>query len=446
MSEALALLASENGGWLPIAGGTDIMVLYAAGRLPRRRLLSLGLLPELRRIEVRTHEVHIGAACTYADIQRHPTLAGEFPLLVQAARWTGSIANQNRGTLGGNIANASPAADSLPALLAYDADLILISLRGERRVPYAGFHTGYKQMALAPDELIATVVLPRRFADYVTYTRKVGARSSQAISKVCIAALARKEGDAVQDVRIALGSVAPVPTRLSKTEQTVNRNAVTDSLISAAGRTAMQEITPIDDIRSNAKYRAAVAGNLVAEFLRQLTTGGKPGEQILARWNTLPMEEAVAQIISCCGSRAWARRMAAHRPFHDEAALVTVSDDIWRSLSPSDWMEAFRSHPRIGESVSEGSSEEISATWAKHEQRTISEAQSITKTALAQGNRAYEKKFGHIFIICATGKSAPEMLDSLTRRLENDSETELSEAAEQQRQITQLRLRKWLHP
>jgi OHCU decarboxylase len=446
LNEALALLASENGGWQPIAGGTDIMVLYAAGRLPRRRLLSLGLLPELRRIDLRPHEVHIGAACTYTDIQRDATLAVDFPLLVQAARWTGSIANQNRGTLGGNIANASPAADSLPALLAYDADLILISLRGERRVPYAGFHTAYKQVALAPDELIATVVLPRRFAGYLTYARKVGARSSQAISKVCMAALARKVGGAVQDVRIALGSVAPVPVRLIQAEEAVNGNVITDSLISAARKTAMKEISPIDDIRSNAKYRAAVAGNLVAEFLRQLTNGGEPGEQVLARWNIQSLEDAVTQILPCGGSTAWARQMAARRPLHDEAALAIVSDDVWRSLPPSDWMEAFRSHTRIGESVSEGASGEVSATWAKHEQSTMSEAESTTKAALAQGNHAYEKKFGYIFIVCATGKSGSEMLDSLIRRLKNDADSELCEAAEQQRQITQLRLRKWLHP
>ncbi len=126
-----------------------------------------------------------------------------------AARWTGGIANQNRGTIGGNIVNASPAADSLPALLVYEAELILVSVRGERRLPYAGFHTGYKKTQLAADELIQAVCLPRRFSGYFTYARKVGARNAQAISKVCIAALGRLAGGVVEDVRIAMGSVAP---------------------------------------------------------------------------------------------------------------------------------------------------------------------------------------------------------------------------------------------
>src|ERR1700686_5511729 len=119
-------------------------------------------------------EVRIGAGCTYTDLREHPVVAEEFPLLANAARVTGGIANQNRGTLGGNIVNASPAADSLPALLVYEADLILVSVRGERRVPYLLFHTGYKKTLLAPDELVKAVCLPRRFSEYFAYARKVG--------------------------------------------------------------------------------------------------------------------------------------------------------------------------------------------------------------------------------------------------------------------------------
>ena len=166
--------------------------------------------------------------------------------------------------------NASPAADSLPALLAYDADLILVSVRGERRLSYAGFHTDYKKTKRAPDELIQSVCLPRRFSGYVCHARKVGSRNAQAISKVCIAALGRIEDETVEDVRIALGSVAPVPLRLSETERVVRGKAVDESLLSLARKTAAAEIRPIDDIRSTAKYRAAVTGNLVAEFLNLL--------------------------------------------------------------------------------------------------------------------------------------------------------------------------------
>src|SRR5229473_5791077 len=185
----VALLADEPGVWLPVAGGTDLMVLFAAGTLAARRLVSIWNLPELRQIEVFAHEIRVGAGCTYTDLREHVIVRQEFSLLASAAAWTGGIANQNRGTLGGNIVNASPAADSLPALLVYEAELILVSARGERRVPYLDFHTGYKQTQLAPDELIRDISLPRRFAGYFSHTRKVGARNAQAISKVCLAAL-----------------------------------------------------------------------------------------------------------------------------------------------------------------------------------------------------------------------------------------------------------------
>ena len=208
----VSLLAKEPGAWLPIAGGTDVMVQYAAGKLPARKLVSIWNLPELRRIEVTADEIRIGAGCTYTDLRKHEVVEREFPLLSAAARWTGGIANQNRGTIGGNIVNASPAADSLPALLVYEAELILVSVRGERRLPYVTFHTGYKKTLLAPDELVQAVCLPRRFSGYFSHARKVGARNAQAISKVCIAALGRLADGVVEDVRIALGSVAPVPT------------------------------------------------------------------------------------------------------------------------------------------------------------------------------------------------------------------------------------------
>jgi CO/xanthine dehydrogenase FAD-binding subunit len=271
----VALLADEPGVWLPVAGGTDLMVLFAAGTLAARRLVSIWNLPELRQIEVFAHEIRVGAGCTYTDLREHVVVRQEFSLLASAAAWTGGIANQNRGTLGGNIVNASPAADSLPALLVYEAELILVSARGERRIPYRIFHTGYKKMELRPDELIRSVCLPRRFANYVPYARKAGARNAQAISKVCIAALGRLTGGAIEDVRIALGSVAPVPLRLPETERLLIGKTVAPSLLDAARKAASTEIQPIDDIRSTARYRAAVAANLVAEFLGKLQAEGR---------------------------------------------------------------------------------------------------------------------------------------------------------------------------
>jgi len=275
LQATLSVMAGEPAQWLPIAGGTDVMVLFSAGKLPDRKLINIWNIPELRQIEVFPERIRIGAACTYTALRRHENISREFPLLATAASWTGGIANQNRGTLGGNIANASPAADSLPALLVYDAELTLISVRGERRVGYRSFHTGYKQTVLAADELIRDISLPRRFSEYLSHARKVGARNAQAISKVCLAALGQMANGAIRDVRLALGSVAPVPLRLSGTEQMLAGKQIEPSLIEIARKTAMSEIRPIDDIRSTARYRAAVAGNLVAEFLEKLAEGTK---------------------------------------------------------------------------------------------------------------------------------------------------------------------------
>src|SRR5208283_1305476 len=337
LQAALALLARNPGEWLPLAGGTDLMVQYAAGKLPSRKLVSIWNLPELRCIDVLAGEVRVGAGSSYTDIRGHEVMAREFPMLVRAAAWTGGVANQNRGTLGGNIVNASPAADSLPALLAYDAELILTSTRGERRLSYASFHTDYKKTKLAPDELIQAVCLPRRFLGYVSHARKVGSRNAQAISKVCIAALGLvAEGRRIEDIRIALGSVAPVPLRLFETERIVCGNIVDPSLIRQARKTATAEVQPIDDIRSTARYRAAVASNLVAEFLSLLTPSQQVMSAILARWNNLSNDNAATEILPCCGSRAWARELAARRPFHDETALKTAADDIWLSLEDDD--------------------------------------------------------------------------------------------------------------
>lgn len=447
LQAALALLKSEPGRWLPLAGGTDLMVQFAAGALRARRLVSIARLPELRRIEVLADEIQIGAGATYTDLRRHDTIAREFPMLARAASWTGGIANQNRGTLGGNIANASPAGDSLPALLAYGAELILVSARGERRVPYATFHTGYKKMQLASDELIRAVCLPRRFGEYVQHARKVGTRNAQAVAKICIAALARVKHGTIADVRIALGSVAPVPVRLAETEEMLTGKTLDRSLVELAAKAAASEVRPIDDIRSTARFRLAVVSNLVVEFLEQLRGESQAEEtrsETLARWNALSADAAAGEILACCGSSDWARGMAARRPFADESALLAASDEVWRGVSEADWLEAFRAHPRIGETKTERPASERSAVWSAQEQSSAAAADVDLKKSLAEGNREYEQRFGRIFIVCATGKTGAEILQILRRRLQNDKATELREAAEQQRQITEIRLRKWL--
>jgi 2-oxo-4-hydroxy-4-carboxy-5-ureidoimidazoline decarboxylase len=166
--------------------------------------------------------------------------------------------------------------------------------------------------------------------------------------------------------------------------------------------------------------------------------------EVLARWNDLSPEEAAEEILPCCGSKAWATQMASRRPLFDEAALLAASDEAWKALTESDWIEAFRTHPRIGESESQVPRSATAAKWSGEEQRKVESASEDVKQALADGNHAYEQRFHRIFIVCATGKSPQEVLAILQRRLRNDASTELLEAAEQQRQITQLRLKKWL--
>jgi CO/xanthine dehydrogenase FAD-binding subunit len=268
LGAALELLVSPE-GWRPIAGGTDLMVLFNAGRLPYRRLVSVRDIPELRRIETTGTEVRIGAAVTYSQIRQSPILQADFPLLSTAAGWTGGIANQNRGTLGGNVANASPAADSSPALLVYDADLRLVSARGERWVPYREFHIGYKQMQIRPDELIHQFRLPRRNG-WRQYSRKVGTRKAQAISKVCMAAAADLDGDVIRDLRIAVASVAPIPFRCTTTEDCLRGARLGSGRFSEAREVLRREIHPITDIRSTDQYRGQVSANLLGEFLESL--------------------------------------------------------------------------------------------------------------------------------------------------------------------------------
>jgi CO/xanthine dehydrogenase FAD-binding subunit len=275
--EALQTLSADPGRYTPIAGGTELMVALSAGRLAQKNLLSINHFKELRFIDVTPEAVTLGAGTTFTDIRRHSVIASDLPLLIQAASWTGSIANQNRGTLGGNIVNASPAADTPPALLAYDATVTIVSTAGTRTMPYRLFHLGYKKTALAPEELLYSIRIERRFSGYVSYIRKVGTRNAQAISKVALAAVARVAPESaksttriIQDIRIGAASLRETPARCIATEQTLLSQPVTPATIAAARAALASEARPIDDIRSTAKYRAAVAGNLLEEFLLSL--------------------------------------------------------------------------------------------------------------------------------------------------------------------------------
>jgi CO/xanthine dehydrogenase FAD-binding subunit len=261
---------AQHPGARPFAGGTDLMVVLEAGHLPPGRYVSLQNCRELRGItETPGGGVSIGALTTYTEI-RNAQVLSRYPMLALAAGETGGLATQNRGTIGGNIANASPAADTPPALLVYDAELELISSSGTRRIPYAAFHLGYKKMDLAPGELIARIHLPPRRSlgeGGRDYYRKVGTRRAQAISKVCFAGSILMDGETVKDVRIALGSVAPTVVRATRTEEALRGKTLDEAAIAAAAQALISEIAPIDDIRSTARYRGRVAANLLREFL-----------------------------------------------------------------------------------------------------------------------------------------------------------------------------------
>lgn len=267
LGEALDLLGQDNSTWRPFAGGTDLMVLLEAGKLPHKNYVNIWNLKELRGISVSDTQVTLRALTTYSEVRADPVLREEFPMLCEAARETGGLAIQNRGTLGGNIVNASPAADSPPALLAYDAELELISKSGTRRIPYAKFHRGYKQMDIRADELLSAIHLPRVRTPRLHYYRKVGTRKAQAISKVCFAGVAGVANNTLAHVRIALGSVAPIPIRCERTEASLLNRPLNDETIQSGLATLRSEIAPIDDIRSTRDYRLGVSLNLLKDFL-----------------------------------------------------------------------------------------------------------------------------------------------------------------------------------
>jgi len=270
LADALTRLANEPGVWKPFAGGTDLMVLLESGNLRHRNYINIWSLDELREITITDDHITLGSLTTYTDVQSHPVLRTEFPMLCQAASETGGLAIQNRGTLGGNIVNASPAADSPPALLAYDAQIELTSASGSRWLDYHGFHTGYKQMLIQPDDLLTRIRLPRRATNRYHYYRKVGTRRAQAISKVCLAAVGKTQNQNIDDLRIVFGSVAPIVIRCTQTEATLRGQPLNESTIQLGRDTLTKEIKPIDDIRSTSSYRLRVALNLLSDFLEKL--------------------------------------------------------------------------------------------------------------------------------------------------------------------------------
>jgi CO/xanthine dehydrogenase FAD-binding subunit len=267
LSEALDALACGD-PLVPLAGGTDLMVYLEAGALPPCTFLNLQAVEELHRPLTIHDAIRLGPLTTFRDARVTPALRQRAALLALAAREVGVLAIQSRGTWAGNIANASPAADGVPALMAYDAEVELLSKDGCRRVALSRFYSGYKQTERRPQELISAIHLPLPGPDWIEYYRKVGARRFQAISKVVFAGRRRHRADGLlEDVRIVLGSVAPYTLRATATESVLRGCMLTPEVIAKAQAALQEEIHPIDDVRSTAAYRRRVAGNLLQNFL-----------------------------------------------------------------------------------------------------------------------------------------------------------------------------------
>jgi len=260
LCDALALLRDE-GPLTPLAGCTDLYVALNFGTLTDRRFLNLWPLDELRGIEARGELLAIGALATYTDLIRSRLVRARLPMLAAAAREVGGPQIQNRGTIGGNVANGSPAGDTLPVLAAADAVVVLRSARETRRVAFTAFYTGYRQTVRRADELIVAFEIPRVRGRQ--WFRKVGTRAAQAISKVVMAGVAGPNARTGRHVRLALGSVAPTVVRALRTEAALAAGASND----AAAEALLDDIAPIDDIRSDADYRRRVAANLLRQFL-----------------------------------------------------------------------------------------------------------------------------------------------------------------------------------
>jgi CO/xanthine dehydrogenase FAD-binding subunit len=253
LGDALARL-QDDPGLVPLAGCTDVFVLLNGGQLRARRFLNLWRLDELRGIDVVDGALRLGALTTYTDAMASPLVARHLPMLVEASARIGGVQIHNRGTLGGNVMNASPAGDTLPVFAAGDAVLVLQSTGGARRVPFAEFYTGYRRTASRPGELLVAIEVPPVAGRQ--WFRKVGTRAAQAISKVVMAAVR------ADPPRIAVGSVAPTVMRLRETERALAAGASMEEARAALDR----EIAPIDDFRSTARYRRRVTANLVRQF------------------------------------------------------------------------------------------------------------------------------------------------------------------------------------
>lgn len=271
LPEALELRQQLGTGARVVAGGTDVMVWQGGGRVPLpSSYLSLWGIKELRGVTAHEDRLEIGALTTYTDLIRSPEVNERFPDLVEASRQIGALQIQNRGTLGGNVVNASPAGDSLPVLAVHDAVLVLESqARGARKVPFSQFYTGYRKSVMEADELLTHIELPYPPSDAQARFAKVGSRRAQTISKVMASIKVRFDEDGrFSAVALAFGSVAPVIVRMPQTEAAMIGHLPSPSLVDRLEPVLQREITPINDVRSDAEYRRFLAAGLLRRFMR----------------------------------------------------------------------------------------------------------------------------------------------------------------------------------
>jgi xanthine dehydrogenase small subunit len=271
LDEAYELLAERGRRAKIIAGGTDVMVALNAGSLDDEEFIDVWRLNELRGIDDEGEAIRIGALTTYTQLIKSTLIQLSVPAMVEASRTIGAIQIQNRGTIGGNIVNASPAGDSLPVLAAFDAEVEIGSVRGVRRVGFNDFYTGYRQTVMEPDEILLAVRLLKPKPNERSFFFKVGARRAQAISKIVMAVKVGTTDAKINSIGIALGSVAPTVMRALQTESLLTNATLDAAVIERARKTISQEIAPITDVRSTEHYRRTVTGNALAKILRRLT-------------------------------------------------------------------------------------------------------------------------------------------------------------------------------
>jgi CO/xanthine dehydrogenase FAD-binding subunit len=260
-----------------LAGGTDLLVQWRSGLIDLPGVIDISALGELKGVTCAKDGIEIGALATHSEIAASEMVLNNIPVLAQACRTIGAVQIQNRGTIGGNIMNSSPAGDTLPVLLALDARLQAQDLKKTRWIAASDFFTGYRKTALKPNELLTKVKIPKPGAEETSRFYKVGARRAQAISKVVMCVRGNISHGGIRDIAIALGSVAPTVVRAPGTEALLRGQAITPELIERARRSLGDEVHPIDDIRSTADYRRFVCGNLLARFLQEAASAVSQG-------------------------------------------------------------------------------------------------------------------------------------------------------------------------